>query len=81
MAPDPGGTRRFFARAALRTAHGDPTPPGRPLPTPAKIAPAKRITYSPTVPNRRARFPIPFVDRDPIDAQMGTMDKRYHVRA
>ena len=31
MAPDPGGTGRFFARAASRAAHGDPTPPRRPL--------------------------------------------------
>ena len=31
MAPDPGGTGRFFARAASRAAHGDPTPPRHPL--------------------------------------------------
>ena len=31
MAPDPGGTGRFFARAASRAPHGDPTPPRRPL--------------------------------------------------
>jgi len=36
MAPDPGGTGRFFARAASRAAHGDPTPPRRPLLTLAK---------------------------------------------
>ena len=31
IAPDPRGTGRVFARAASRTAHGDPTPPRRPL--------------------------------------------------
>ena len=36
MAPDPGGTGRFFARAASRAAHGDPTPPRHPLLTLAK---------------------------------------------
>ena len=36
MAPDPGGTGRFFAGPASRAAHGDPTPPRRPLLTPAK---------------------------------------------
>ena len=36
MAPDPAGTGRFFARAASRAAHGDPTPPRRPLLTLAK---------------------------------------------
>jgi hypothetical protein len=29
MAPDRGGTGRFFAGAASRSAHGDPTPPHR----------------------------------------------------
>ena len=36
MAPDPGGTGRFFAGPASRAAHGDPTPPRRPLLTLAK---------------------------------------------
>jgi hypothetical protein len=36
MAPDPGGTGRFFARAASRAAHGDPTPLRSPLLTLAK---------------------------------------------
>jgi hypothetical protein len=31
MAPDPGGTGRFFARAASQATHGGPTPPHRPL--------------------------------------------------
>jgi hypothetical protein len=41
--PDPSGTGLVFARAASRTAHGDPTPPRRPLLTLAKVR--SRQTY------------------------------------
>jgi hypothetical protein len=43
IAPDPWGTGRISARAASRTAHGDPTPPRRPLLTLAEIR--SRQTY------------------------------------
>ena len=51
IAPDPGGNPRvkpwgtgpISARAASRTAHGDPTPPRRPLLTLAEIR--SRQTY------------------------------------
>jgi hypothetical protein len=36
MGPDPFGTGLFFARAASRATHGDPTPPRGPLLTLAK---------------------------------------------
>jgi len=55
MVPDPlrmgrGGTGRFFARAASRAAHGDPTPPRRPLLTLAKNRSRQTHPLSPNSP-------------------------------